>query len=171
MTSPASRSEPGCLAIACRVIGRLAARSVTVAAPPNAGGCSRRSMRRPALWPPSQDSGTRPPTRRSTVALWPNHVPNPSAVVIASHTFAGGWATLMLRSIRSGKPMTPLHLWQPSDCHDTLWQPDSCVKSVSASGPPRSPLTRLAPLIYQCFRQLGDDLDWLGGGPRCLAIL
>jgi hypothetical protein len=67
-------------------------------------------MRRSALWPPSKVSWARPPTRRSTVALWPNHVPNPSAVVIASHTFAGGWATLMLRSIRSGKAMTHLHL-------------------------------------------------------------
>ena len=78
-------------------------------------------MRRSALWPPSKVSWARPPTRRSTVALWPNHVPNPSAVVIASHTFAGGWATLMLRSIRSGKAMTHLHLWQP----------DGCVKSAS----------------------------------------
>src|ERR1019366_7158663 len=33
MTSPASVSMPRCLAIACRVIGRLAARSVAVAGP------------------------------------------------------------------------------------------------------------------------------------------
>src|SRR5947207_8260831 len=44
MTSPASVSKPRCLAIACRVIGRRAARSVAVAGPPDASAA--RMLRR-----------------------------------------------------------------------------------------------------------------------------
>src|SRR6266568_3252369 len=44
MTSPASVSKPRCLAIACRVIGRLAARSVAVAGPRDAS--TARMLRR-----------------------------------------------------------------------------------------------------------------------------
>src|ERR1039458_3885683 len=44
MTSPASVSMPRCLAIACRVIGRLAARSVAVAGPRDAS--TARTLRR-----------------------------------------------------------------------------------------------------------------------------
>src|SRR5947209_3434873 len=44
MTSPASLSKPRCLAIACRVIGRLAARSVAVAGPRDASAA--RMLRR-----------------------------------------------------------------------------------------------------------------------------
>src|SRR5260370_40442116 len=44
MTSPASVSKPRCLAIACRVIGRLAARSVAVAGPRDASAA--RMLRR-----------------------------------------------------------------------------------------------------------------------------
>src|SRR5258705_7192251 len=44
MTSPASASRPRCLAIACRVIGKLAARSVAVAGPRDASAA--RMLRR-----------------------------------------------------------------------------------------------------------------------------
>src|SRR5258705_8915141 len=44
MTSPASASRPRCLAVACRVIGRRAARSVAVAGPRDASAA--RMLRR-----------------------------------------------------------------------------------------------------------------------------
>ncbi len=73
---------------------------------PNTLGSSTRSTRMSALWPPSQVICAAPPGRRSIVAWFPNQAPSPSAVVIAVHTAAGGWAISTVLSMRSGNPMT-----------------------------------------------------------------
>src|SRR5437870_4352223 len=74
---------------------------------PNTAGSSTRSTRMSAVWPPVHLIRAGPPGRRSIVASLPNQAPSPSAVVSAAHTLAGGWATSTVRSMRSGKPMTP----------------------------------------------------------------
>ena len=73
---------------------------------PNTAGSSTRSTRMFAVPPSSQVSSAAPPGRRSIVALLPNHVPSPSAVVIAAQTFSGGWAIWTVRSMRSGNAMS-----------------------------------------------------------------
>src|SRR5262245_20971120 len=67
-----------------------------------------------------------PPGRRSIVALWPNQLARPSAVVSAAQTFAGGWASSSVRSIRSGNPMATSTI-ATVQLLPTLLQPYGCV--------------------------------------------
>ena len=77
---------------------------------PNTVGSSTRSTRMSTVSPLLNVISASPPGRRSIVALSPNQADSPSGVVIAAHTFAGGWASSMLRSIRSGNAITHLRL-------------------------------------------------------------
>src|SRR5580692_5444616 len=59
-----------------------------------------------AVWPLAHVIWADPPGRRSIVAVLPNQLPRPSAVVSAAHTLAGGCAISTTRSMRSGNAMT-----------------------------------------------------------------
>ncbi len=73
---------------------------------PKTLGSSIRSTRISAVGPSDHFIHAVPPGRRSISASLPNHVPRPSAVVSAAHTFAGGCASSTVRSIRSGNAMS-----------------------------------------------------------------
>jgi hypothetical protein len=85
-------------------------------------------------------------------------VPSPSAVVRACHTFVGGDATSMLRSIRSGNPMTHLQvatIWLPS----RPWQPDGRVKGGRQFGQPERRSKAGLPQI-ESERLRRSKVDW-----------